>query len=207
MQPTNWDYTRLEFERRFLVDRARLDFRDLERYSKLLEDIYFEFGRMRLRRQTDSDTGLVKYKLTKKFDVSEEIAKVSGAPVRSKEAAPGHVRRIVSTWLSEREYSALATLGGRALRKRRHYFKPPGLSYGVDVFEGELQGLTLCEFEGETEEEVFAIPAPAFATVEVTNDPFFTGGNLSRVRGAELALHMNEKSPAVERGSGCGRSR
>src|SRR5690348_8171320 len=104
MQPTNWDYTRLEFERRFLVERGRLNFSTLESYSKLLEDIYFDFGRMRLRRQTDSDTGLVKYKLTKKFDLSEEIAKSTGAPVKSVDAAPGQVRRIVSMWLSPGEY-------------------------------------------------------------------------------------------------------
>ncbi len=197
MQPTNWDYTRLEFERRFLVDRARLDFAKLESYSKLLEDIYFDFGRMRLRRQTDSDTGLVKYKLTKKLDLSEEITKPSlGVTAMSSDAAAGHVRRIVSMWLSEGEYEALAAIGGRKLRKRRHYFKPPGYSYGVDVFEGELQGLVLCEFEGEDEREAFAIPAPPFATVEVTNDPFFTGGNLSRVSAAELASRMQKQSAA-----------
>lgn len=198
MQPTNWDYTRLEFERRFLVDRARLDLSALERYSKLLEDIYFDFGRMRLRRQTDSDTGLVKFKLTKKFDLAEEIAKTSGAPVKSVNAAPGHVRRIVSMWLSEGEYGALVQLGGRTLRKRRHYFKPPGFSYGVDVFEGELEGLILCEFEGETEEEVFAIAAPAFATVEITNEPFFTGGNLSRVTSGELATQISSIDAGTE---------
>ena len=64
MQPASWDYTRLEFERKFLVDASRLDFGRLEKYSKLLEDRYFECGRLRLRRQTDSDTGLVKFKLT-----------------------------------------------------------------------------------------------------------------------------------------------
>jgi len=194
MQPTNWDYTRLEFERRFLVDRARLDLGALESYSKLLEDIYFDFGRMRLRRQTDSDTGLVKFKLTKKFDFSEEIAKTNGAPVRSRDAAPGHVRRIVSTWLSEGEYNAFAALGGRALRKRRHYYKPKRLSYGVDVFEAELRGLILCEWEGDTEQNVFAIPAPEFTTIEVTNDPFFTGGNLSRVTAPDLASKIKQRA-------------
>jgi hypothetical protein len=190
MQPTTWDYTRLEFERRFLVDPARLDFSALESYSKLLEDIYFDFGRMRLRRQTDSDTGLVKYKLTKKFDLSEEIAKTSGAPVKSASAAPGHVRSIVSTWLSEGEYQAFATLGGRTLRKRRHYYKPPGFSYGVDVFEGELAGLILCEFEGEDEAELYRIAPPSFADIEVTDKSFFTGGNLSRVSRQEVAAQL-----------------
>src|SRR5690349_13583070 len=169
MQPTGWDYTRLEFERKFLVDRAKLDFGSLESYSKLLEDRYFDCGRLRLRRQTDSDTGLVKFKLTKKLDLQPEISEASDGvlavlPRPSSAAAPGHVRRIVSMWLSEAEYTALAALPGRPLRKRRHYFKPDGLSYGVDVFEGPHAGLVLCEFEGETEEELFSIPPPPFAT-------------------------------------------
>ena len=197
MQPASWDYTRLEFERKFLVDRARLDFQELESYSKFLEDVYFDFGRLRLRRQTDSDTGLVKFKLTKKLDLQPEIVEASDGvlavhPRPSSPAAPGHVRRIVSTWLSEPEYAAFIALPGRFLRKRRHYFKPKGLSYGVDVFEDPLAGLVTCEFEGENEEELFSIPPPHFATREVTNDPFFTGGSLCRISAPELHAHMDQ---------------
>lgn len=183
MQPASWDYTRLEFERKFLVDRHRLDFGRLETYSKLLEDRYFDCGRMRLRRQTDSDSGLVKFKLTKKFDALSEISDGStGAPAcRVGPPAPGYVRRIVSMWVSENEYAALLALPGRQLRKRRHYFKANGWKYGVDVFEGAVEGLVMCEFEGENEEELFTIPPPEFATLEVTDDVFFTGGNLCRV--------------------------
>jgi hypothetical protein len=195
MQPANWDYTRLEFERKFLVDRTRLDFSTLESYSKLLEDRYFDFGRLRLRRQTDSDTGLVKFKLTKKFDLNSEVADGSAGvspavPLASSPAAPGYVRRIVSMWLSESEYSALLALPGQCLRKRRHYFKPPGLSYCVDVFEGPLADLILCEFEGENQQELFSIPPPAFATIEATQDIFFTGGNLCRLSRGEFAKRM-----------------
>lgn len=163
MQPASWDYTRIEYERRFLVDRSRVDFAALEPYSKLLEDRYFEFGRMRLRRQTDSDTGLVKFKLTKKF-----------VPISA------HAGHIVSRWLSEAEYSSLSELPGTPLRKRRHYHRANGFKYCVDVFAGALEGLVLSEVEGENEDELFSIPAPPFATVEVTQDVFFTGGSLCR---------------------------
>src|SRR3954447_14452163 len=189
MQPANWDYTRLEFERKFLVDRTRLDFSTLESYSKLLEDRYFDFGRVRLRRQTDSDTGLVKFKLTKKFDTLPEIS--DGSAGVSAAGAPGFVRRIVSMWVSESEYSALLALPARELRKRRHYFKANGWTYGVDVFERELEGLTICEFEGEDKEEVFRIPPPEFATVEVTEDVFFTGGNLCRATAMDVKARVS----------------
>lgn len=182
MQPASWDYTRLEFERRFLVDRSRLDFQTLEPYSKAIEDRYFDFGRLRLRRQTDSDTGLVKFKLTKKF-----------------EPIPAHMGRIVSMWLLESEYTALLALPGRELRKRRHYFKRAEVKYAVDVFDGALQGLLLCEFEGENEDELFSIPSPPFANVEVTRHAFFTGGNLSRASAEQLMAAVAE---AVKQRSG-----
>jgi hypothetical protein len=195
MQPTNWDYTRLEFERKFLVDPSRLDSKALERYSKLLEDRYFDFGRLRLRRQADSDTGLVKFKLTKKFDLLSETSGRSAVmlpevPQASSSVAPGYVRRIVSMWLSEAEYAALRMLPGQQMRKRRHYFKTEGLSFGVDVFEGALEGLMICEFEGENEQELFSIQPPPFATVEVTLDPFFTGGNLCRTSAEKFSRKM-----------------
>lgn len=167
MQPASWEYTRLEFERRFLVDRSRLDLEKLEPYSKVIEDRYFDCGRLRVRRQTDSDTGLVKFKLTKKYE-----------PI-----AP-HVGRIVSMWLSEGEYSDVLAMPGRELRKRRHYFVANGWKYGVDVFAGALEGLVLCEFEGEDERELFSIPAPDFTTAEVTRNIFFIGGPLCRTTSA-----------------------
>lgn len=172
MQPASWDYTRLEFERKFLVDKTRLDFGSLQPYSKSIEDLYFGFGRLRLRRQTESDTGEVKFKLTKKFE-----------PISA------HCGRIVSIWLSEPEYLALASLPALRLRKRRHYFKT-SYTYAVDVFSGPLEGLLLCEFEGEDEAELVSIPPPPFATLEVTQDSFFTGGSLCRVTAKELATQL-----------------
>ena len=177
MQPLSWDYTRLEFERRFLVDPSRLDFRLLEPYSKAIEDLYFDFGRLRLRRQSESDTGEIKFKLTKKFD-----------PISA------HCGRIVSIWLSEPEFTALATLPGRLLQKRRHYFCANAIKYCLDVFSGDLSRLLLCEFEGGDEAELFSIPPPPFVTVEVTNDPFFTGGNLCRISSEDLAQKLTIKS-------------
>ncbi|HSS50759.1 MAG TPA: hypothetical protein VLX28_17610 [Thermoanaerobaculia bacterium] len=58
--------------------------------------------------------------------------------------------------------------------------------FSIDVFEGELDGLVLCETEADGLDELMAIQPPAFASREVTEDPFFTGGNLCRTSRAEL---------------------
>lgn len=61
-------YTRVEYERRFLVSPSS-DWRSaVEAYSKTFEDNYIRGTRLRLRVLTDSDTGRRVIKLTKKFE-------------------------------------------------------------------------------------------------------------------------------------------
>ena len=166
-------YTRIEYERRFLVS-PRGDWRSaLQPYSKILEDKYLRQGRLRLRIQTDTDTGRQLIKLTKKLE--------SESP---------YFQRIGRILLSPSEHELLAALEGDPLRKTRHYRLDRGRVFSVDVFEGELDGLILCETEAEGLEELMSIQAPAFAGPEVTEDPFFTGGNLCRMTRAELVRKL-----------------
>ena len=61
-------YTRVEYERRFLVSPYS-DWRSaVEAYSKVFEDNYIRGTRLRLRVLTDSDTGRRVIKLTKEFE-------------------------------------------------------------------------------------------------------------------------------------------
>ena len=55
---------------------------------------------------------------------------------------------------------------------------PDGAALAVDVFEGELDGLCLCEVDGDGG-AVAAFEPPAWAAGEVTGDPFFAGGHLA----------------------------
>src|SRR5262249_54190491 len=121
-------YTRTVCERRFLVGRDA-NWRDgIASYSKRLEDRYIHGARLRLRVQTDSDTGRQLIKLTKKFE--------------SESAYYQTVSRIL---LSSDEYSLLAQLEADCLRKTRYYHEYRGQDFSIDVFEGELAGLLLCE--------------------------------------------------------------
>jgi len=156
-------YTRLEYERRFLVDAGCSWREGVKPYTKLFQDRYLDCGRLRLRRLADSDSDRVVFKLTKKFESESSFA-----------------RPVVNIWLSPAEYEALATLPANTLSKTRHYDDYQGLVFSIDVFDGELAGLILCETETEGLDTLHAARFPPYARWEVTEDPFFTGGSLCR---------------------------
>jgi CYTH domain-containing protein len=139
-------YSRIEFERRFLVDPDAGWQRTAKPYSKLLEDRYLGCGRLRVRRLEDSDTGRVAFKLTKKFESDSMFA-----------------RPVVSIWLSLAEYAALRSLPGRDLSKRRYYDEYCGVVFSIDVFHGKLDGLILCETESESMDALQAVRFPDYA--------------------------------------------
>lgn len=154
-------YSRVEYERRFLVSPDS-GWRDaVETYSKTFEDTYIRGTRLRLRILTDSDTGRRIIKLTKKFE--------SPSP---------YFRTISRILLSRDEYELLNQLAGDRLTKVRHYHTYLGRVFSIDVFQGELDGLILCETEADGLEDLISIEPPPYATQEVTKDPFFDGGSL-----------------------------
>jgi CYTH domain-containing protein len=167
-------YTRVEYERRFLVS-PHADWRSVvESYSKTFEDKYLFNTRLRLRILTDTDTGRRLIKLNKKF-----------------ESASPYFQTISRILLSPGEYELFDGLDGDRLRKTRYYHNHLGRVFSVDVFEGELEDLVLCETEAEGLEDLMRAEFPAYATHEVTGDPFFTGGNLCRTKRADLLTKLS----------------
>jgi CYTH domain-containing protein len=162
-------YSRLECERRFLVSPAS-DWRNfVEPYSKLYEDKYLQNTRCRLRVLSDSDSDRRVFKLTKKYGSDSFYSQF-----------------ISSLILSPEEYEAFDALEGNCLRKRRHYHNYRAQIFSIDVFEDELDGLILCEFEADSVDDLMSADIPAYASPEVTEDEFFQGGNLSRTTQAQL---------------------
>jgi CYTH domain-containing protein len=162
-------YSRIEYERRFLVS-LDFDWQTLVApYSKTFEDKYLENSRLRLRKLTDSDSDRIIIKLTKKFE--------SDSPYYQK------LNRIL---LSAEEYQLFNSLKGYQIKKTRYYHHDNDVVYSIDVFEGELKGLVLCEIEADGLEELISAAPPVYARREVTADPFFTGGNLCKITNAQL---------------------
>lgn len=160
-------YALYEHERRFLVRAG--DCPELPRRGRLIEDLYLDAGSLRLRMVTDETTGEREFKFCKKYPSADPV---SGP--------------IVNIYLTELEHEALARLPGAWLRKRRRRVE----GFSVDQFQGPLEGLLLCEAEAASREAVLALAFPAWAREEVTEDPFFTGGNLCRVSAAELRARL-----------------
>ena len=165
-------YALLENERRFRVDPALAP--DLAGLAfRRIEDRYLEGARLRLRAMTDRVTGVRELKLCKKYGGDDPVS------------AP-----IVNIYLTEAEYAALAVLPARTIIKRRYRLAHGGRTFGVDVFEGALAGLVLCEAEAESRAAVMALAFPTWVGCEVTDDPFFTGGALSGITAADLAAKL-----------------
>ncbi|MBI1762982.1 MAG: hypothetical protein HYR56_16265 [Acidobacteria bacterium] len=93
--------------------------------------------------------------------------------------------------LSPDEYKLFDSIAGEWLRKTRYYHHHLGQVFSIDVFEGELAGLVLCETEAASLPDLLRIEPPAYARQEVTEDPFFTGGNLCRTTRAELLQKLS----------------
>ena len=165
-------YALLENERRFLVAKAPVL---ATAHVRLIEDLYLEGGRLRLRKVTHFDGAATEFKLCKKYPSADPT---SGA--------------IVNIYLTAEEHASLADLPGRPLRKRRHRVAHGGRTFGVDVFEGALAGLVTCEAEADSAEAIAMLAFPPWATHEVTADPFFTGGHLSGLAAGEVQARLVE---------------
>jgi CYTH domain-containing protein len=168
MQPPH-KYARIERERRFLLDR--FPGADVVRVRRIT-DRYLDGTRLRLREQIEGD-GPAVYKLTQKV------------PARTGGAQQGSITNI---YLAEEEFRLLAQLPAKMLRKVR-YSVPP---FGIDVFEGALEGLRLAEAEFDSDAEADALILPEYILREVTDDARFTGGQLVCASRADIEGWLTE---------------
>ena len=154
-------YMAVERERRWLCGRVP---RELIRQSEAINDLYVTGARLRLREARPLDGGAPMRRLTRKADVD------------------ARTRLITSIYLPPEEFAMLAAaLSGERISKLRHRLSsPPGVAMSFDEFQGPLAGLLMAEAEFETSDQMAAFPDPDFAVREVTDDPHFTGGWLSR---------------------------
>ncbi len=162
MNTEDTKYSRTEYERRFLVQPTAAWRGAMRPGSRRIEDKYLHGTRLRLRTITDAASNDRTLKLTKK-------AVSPSAYFRT-------VNRIL---LSNDELRVFDALPGDRLTKTRHHVLHLDRVFAVDVFDGLLEGLILCEVEASSLGDLMCAQPPAFVHSEVTEDPFFSGANLS----------------------------
>ena len=151
-------YARIERERRFLL--SQFPSNAVVVRNRRITDNYIEGTTLRLRKQSYDD-GLTTFKLTQKL------------PVRGSGAQQGF---ITSMYLTQDEFHVLAHLPVRKLTKTR-FSVPP---FGIDVFDGLLEGLVLAEAEFDSATAAETLTVPFSVVGEVSADDRFTGGQLVR---------------------------
>ncbi len=170
-------YACLEVECRYLLSKVP-DGLLASPKGWIITDRYLPNTRLRLRHMKPISGKEDIYKLTQKY--------------RS-ETQNTYEATITNTYLSEAEYSLFEALEARILRKKRYPYTLQNHSFSIDVFEGRHQGLILAEMELEEKVGAYEFVLPSFALKDVTNDPFFTGGNLTAMTDEEFRQGLSQR--------------
>jgi len=96
-------------------------------------------------------------------------------PAKDGDASEQHEHTIP---LTEAEFEALSKIEGKRLHKHRHYYAWDGRTAEVDVFQEDLAGLVLVDFEFSSPAEKAAFKIPDFCLADVTQETFLAGGML-----------------------------
>lgn len=94
--------------------------------------------------------------------------------------------------LSEEEYNALLKVPGKKLRKLRYYYPVDEKTAEIDVFQDELEGLIVVDFEFLSLEEKDKFSAPDFCSEDITQEEFIAGGYLAGKSYTEIENNLKE---------------
>ena len=145
-------YSTIEIERRWLVNLASVGELSLIAFREI-EDLYVSGSRLRLRKVSDPNGGVI-------FKFGKKYGKRSGAS-----------EAVTNLYLSEAEHHQLASLPGLVTLKRRYNVAGGAL----DIYDRPRSGLAIFEVEFDDEASAHAYRPPAFVTREITSDPAFSG--------------------------------
>lgn len=166
-------YAHVERERRYLFLGSVVGISPVR--NLLIHDSYLNESTLRLRRIEEEGKPIV-FKLGQKIRVGED------RPLKI-----AHT----TMYITENEFDSLLALPARVLVKKRSIFPLGELHFAVDVFEGELTGLSLAEVD-LGEEGIAHETLPFEKMIEVTLDERFTGGKLADTSSEDLLLMLTE---------------
>jgi CYTH domain-containing protein len=169
-------YALIERERRYLLNDLPEGLQRTDPHLQITDN-YLTGTRLRIRKVRDPKTNKWVVKFSQKF-----------AP------NPADLSRTIITnvYLNALEAETLAVFEVNEIRKNRYYFEFEGRRFAIDMFLGDLLGLTLAETSFETDEELARFEMPVFALAEVTNNELFTGGKLCELTFADIRKEAQE---------------
>jgi len=94
-------------------------------------------------------------------------------PINNKDASCQEEQTIILTKL---EFEALQKIDGKMVRKLRYYYNYNGRTAEVDIFQDNLKGLVVVEFEFSTVKEKNIFKMPKFCLADITQEIFIAGG-------------------------------
>jgi adenylate cyclase len=94
-----------------------------------------------------------------------------------KEGDASHMNEQTIT-LAREEFDALKRVHGKVIHKFRHNYPFGPHNAEIDVFQEDLEGLVIIDFEFNSIEEKDAFKMPEFCLAEVTQDEDLAGGML-----------------------------
>jgi len=148
----------IELEKTYLAKKLPENLKSCK--SKEIIDLYIpkynEHPKLRLRKNGD------RFELTKK------------EPVNDGDASHQEEQTII---LTETEFNTLnQQLEGKRIHKIRYFYDYNGRTAEFDVFQDELAGLVVVDFEFETLDEKNNFQTPIFCLADVTQEVFIAGG-------------------------------
>lgn len=165
--------TEIELERTYLAKYLPDGLKDCP--SKEIKDIYLpesiDHPSLRIRKRGD------KYEITKK------------QPVQGNDSSEQYEHTII---LTKEEFSALEQVKGKVIRKIRYYYNHNGVQAEVDVFQDDLAGLVLVDFEFKEMADKNNFAMPDFCLTDITLNEHFAGGMLCGKKYADIEVHLGE---------------
>lgn len=156
----------LELERTFLARELPKEIAGAE-YVEIV-DVYVPDGpghaTLRLRKKGD------KYAITKKTPMTDDSSEMMEHTIE----------------LNASEYAALCGCSKKRVVKKRYYVRIDGFDAEVDVFEEDLKGLVLVDFEFSDVRSKNEFKMPGGMLADVTPEEFIAGGMLAGKKYEEI---------------------
>lgn len=147
----------IELERTYLAKNIPGGLKECK-YKEII-DIYIpkssRHPTVRIRKNGD------KYEITKK------------EPVNEGDSSHQEEQTII---LTDVEFGEFMKLDGKKTHKIRYYYDHNGKICEIDIFQGDLRGLVVVDFEFDSIKEKDAFVMPDFCLVDVTQEEFIAGG-------------------------------